>query len=121
MLKGYRVKGSGSGVIAKGDVKASYVLVECKASLGKMPTPKAHLGKISHEAKVLNRVPNLSTAKFRKRNGDLEITDILYFVPADKEDHTIDLGASMGVTVPRFWKSKSEQEYLTWLKENGLM
>jgi hypothetical protein len=120
-LKAQLVKGSGSGVIAKGDVKSSYVLVECKAALGRMPSPVTHLGKIAHEAKVLNRVPNLSTAKLRKRNGDLEITDILYFVPAGKEDHTIDLGASTSITVPRFWSMKSEQEYVTWLKENRLL
>jgi hypothetical protein len=121
LLKARRVKGSGSGVIAKGDVKSNYVLVECKAALGRMPSPVAHLGKISHEAKVVNRVPNLSTARFRRRNGDLELTAILYFVPASKEDHAIDLGASIGTTVPRFWNMKSEQEYIAWLKEKRLM
>jgi len=120
LLKGRIVKGSGSGVIAKGDVKGTFMLVECKASLSKMPPAKTYLGKISHEAKVLSRIPALSTARCeRSKVGDLFIEDILYYVPSDEEDNDVDLGAAMDPKVPRFWKKLTETEYLEWMKTKG--
>lgn len=123
LLKGRIVKGSGSGIIAKGDVKGSHVLVECKAALRKMPPAHIYLGKIAHEAKVLNRTPTLSTAQCEKtKTGDLFIDAILYFVPSDeKEDHTIDLGAAMDPKVPRFWKQLSERGYVEWLRTKNFL
>lgn len=122
LLKGRIVKGSGSGIIAKGDVKGSHVLVECKASLGKMPPAKTYLGKIAHEAKVLNRTATLSTARCEKTKvGDLFIDEILYFVPTRSEDYTVDLGAAMDPKVPRFWKRLTEMEYIEWLRAKNFL
>lgn len=122
MLKGRIVKGSGSGIISKGDVKGSHVLVECKASLGKMPPFKTYLGKIAHEAKVLNRTPTLSTARCEKtKAGDLFIDAIIYFVPSDEENCTVDLGAAMDPKVPRFWKQLSERRYIEWLRKKNFL
>lgn len=122
LLKGRIVKGSGNGVIAKGDVKGRHVLVECKASLNEMPRPTTYLGKIAHEAKVLNRIPNLSTAECRESEvKDLYVEDILFYVPSDEEDFTIDLGPDMDPKAPRFWKELTEREYVQWLKTNGFL
>lgn len=115
LLKARIVKGSGNGIIAKGDVKGAFVLVECKASLGTMPSPDQHLGKIAHEAKVLDRIPSLSTARFeRNAVGELVMEDIHYFVPSDEANQTVDLGPAMDPKVPRYWLQMGEKEFVRW-------
>ncbi len=89
MINGGVVKGSGAGPFAKGDVKNSSLLIECKASLKslpKVPRPGIFM-KICLEARNQNRIPMVSTAWVTGDSPDeVEIEDLRFFVPVKYVD-----------------------------------